>query len=180
MSAQTETVSASGHTPDTVERLVDDFGLVLCVECGKCVAVCPMAEIFEDFTYEVSPRGVIKRALLGLEMLDGVGIWFCLTCDMCTDLCPAGVRLRDFIEAARRLAITAGRVEHCSFCRDCGVHLWPQHTAQYLARVLGEAPDGFLELCPRCRRNTVGKKVKALLPGNKRPATRVMQGGGDR
>jgi heterodisulfide reductase subunit C len=180
LSAAIDTVSGSGPVANTVEQLVDQYGLVLCVECGKCVAVCPMAEIFEDFDYDVSPRGLIERALLGLEMMDGVGIWFCLACDLCTSLCPAGVQLRDFIEATRKLAIQAGRAEYCVFCRECGEHLWPRHTAEYVEQVLGEEPDKLLGLCPRCRRNAVGKKIKSLLPGSKQLPKRVIQGDGVR
>ena len=153
---------------DIVERLVNQYGLLLCVECGKCVAVCPMGRIFDDFSHEVSPRGVVKRALSGLEVLKHVGIWFCLTCDLCTELCPAGVRFRDFVEAARRLTVEAGVAEYGAFCRGCGVYLWPQHTVEYLGRVLGEAAEGLLALCPRCRRFGFGEKVKALAPGGRK------------
>jgi ferredoxin len=149
---------------DIVARLVDQFRLSLCVECGKCVAVCPMGEIFDDFSYEVSPRGVIERALLDLDVLDHVGIWFCLTCDMCTNLCPAGVQFRDFIEAVRQLAIDTGVTEHGYFCRGCGAYLWPQHTLEYLKEMLGEAAEELLTLCPRCRQYDLGEKMRALTP----------------
>lgn len=148
----------------SVEQLVEQYGLLLCIECGKCVAVCPMGEVFDDFTYEVSPRGVIERALLGLEMLEHVGVWFCLTCDLCTNLCPAGVRFRDFVEAARWLAVEAGVTGHVSFCRNCGAYLWPQHTVEYLRQALGEDTEEFLTLCPRCRQYDLGEKIKALAP----------------
>jgi heterodisulfide reductase subunit C len=148
----------------SVERLVEQYGLLLCIECGKCVAVCPMGEVFDDFTYEVSPRGVIERALLGLEMLEHVGVWFCLTCDLCTNLCPAGVRFRDFVEAARWLAVEAGVTDHVSFCRNCGAYLWPQHTVEYLRQALGEDTEESLTLCPRCRQYNLGEKIKALAP----------------
>jgi Fe-S oxidoreductase len=153
---------------DVLERLVSEHGLFLCVECGKCVAVCPMAEIFHDFSYKVSPRGVIERALLGLEMLEHAGVWFCLTCDLCTNLCPAGVRFRDFVEAARQLIIEAGITEYGSFCHNCGAYLGPQHTTEYLKRTLGEATEELLALCPRCRQYDYGEKVKALAPGSRR------------
>lgn len=162
---------------DGIERLAGQYGLFFCVECGKCVAVCPMGEIFDDFSYEVSPRGVIERALLdpqvpedgGLTLLTTSRLWFCLTCDLCTELCPAGVRFRDFVEAARRLTIEAGVTEHGAFCRDCGAYLWPQHTVEYLKRALGEAAEELLTLCPRCRRHGFSGKVKETLPGRLRP-----------
>jgi heterodisulfide reductase subunit C len=162
---------------DAVERLVSEYGLLLCVECGKCVAVCPMGEIFDDFTYETSPRGVIAQALLGPETRSvetwssvetHVGVWFCLTCDLCTNLCPAGVRFRDFVEAVRRLIIEAGITEHGSFCRTCGAYLWPQHTVEYLKQTLGAEAEELLTLCPRCRQYDFGERVKALTPGNRR------------
>jgi heterodisulfide reductase subunit C len=145
---------------EVIERLASEHGLFLCVECGKCVAVCPMGEIFDDFSYEVSPRGVIERVLLDFEVPQNGRLWFCLTCDLCTNLCPAGVGFRDFVEALRRLNIEAGDAEYGAFCRDCGVYLWPQHTVAYLEQT--QASEEFLTRCPRCRRRDFGEKVKAL------------------
>ena len=155
----------------SLEQLVNRYGLFLCVECGKCVAVCPMGEIFEDFSYEVSPRGVIERALLDMDVLEHVGVWFCLTCDLCTNLCPAGVRFRDFVEAVRWLVIEAGVTEYSSFCRECGTYLWPRHTVEYLKQALGEDAEELLILCPQCRQHGFGKKVKALTPGSRKVQT---------
>lgn len=158
----------ASEIPDAIEQLANEYGLVFCVECGKCVAVCPMGEIFDDFSYEVSPRGIIERVLLDFEPPDDGRLWFCLTCDLCTDMCPAGVEFRDFMEAIRQLTIEAGSTEHGCFCRGCGRYLWPQHTVEYLKQKLGEAAEEILTLCPRCRQHSFGEKVKTLAPGNRR------------
>lgn len=152
---------------NAIERLVSQYGLSLCVECGKCVAVCPMGELFDDFSYEVSPRGIIERVQLSFEVPEDSRLWFCLTCDLCTSLCPAGVQFRDFVEATRRLAIEAGDTEHGVFCQGCGAYLWPQHTVEYLKQALGEAAEELLTLCPTCRQRDFGAKVKALAPGSR-------------
>ena len=153
-----------------VERLAVQYGLFLCVECGKCVAVCPMGEIFDDFSYEVSPRGVIEAVLVegGVEELNSNRFWFCLTCDLCTDLCPAGVRFGDFVEAIRHIAIESGVTEYCLFCRKCGTYLSPGHTVNHLKQTLGEAAEELLTLCPKCRQYDFGEKVKALTAGSRK------------
>lgn len=153
---------------DAVERLASQYGLFLCVECGKCVAACPMGGIFDDYSYEISPRGVVERTLLDSEVLEDNRLWFCLACDLCTNLCPAGVRFRDFVEAIRLKAIESGVTEHSLFCRDCGTYLWPWHTAEYLKQTLGEAAEELLTLCPKCRQYDFGEKVKALVPGSRK------------
>jgi Fe-S oxidoreductase len=158
---------AGNQVADGIERLARRYGLWLCVECGKCVAVCPMWELFDGFVPEASPRRVIARAVRGLELAEHSGVWFCLTCDLCTNFCPAGVRFRDFVTAARQLIIEAGVTEFGAFCRSCGAYLWPQHTVECLKRKLGETTEEFLVLCPRCRRYDFCEKVKALAPGKK-------------
>lgn len=163
-----------------IELLVEQYDLSFCVECGKCVAVCPMGEIFDDFSYEVSPRGVIERALLGLEILEHVGVWFCLTCDLCTDLCPAGVRFRDFVEAVRQLTIEAGFTEHGSFCQECGAYICPRHTVEYLKQSLGKVAEELLTICPSCRRYSFGEKVRGLASGSRKVYIRRAQVRGDR
>ena len=75
---------------DSVDDLMKETRALLCVECGKCASACPMTEIFEDFSYEASPRALVEKALFGFDVLTDVGIWFCLPCEVCPQLCPAG------------------------------------------------------------------------------------------
>lgn len=155
-----------------MEAMVEESALSLCVECGKCVAVCPMAEIFEDFSYQVSPRGIVEKVLLDLEVLEEAGIWFCLTCDVCTQICPAGVRYREFVERARLLAIERGVTEHGLFCQTCGHYFLPLHTLEHLREKLGGRANGYLTLCPKCRPYYFGEKVKESLSRSRRVKTK--------
>lgn len=148
-----------------IEQLADQYGLTLCVECGKCVAICPIGEVFTDYSYEVSPRGVIERILIDPEVPQDDSMWFCLTCDLCTDLCPAGVRFRDFVEVARQWVIKTGITQHGSFCESCGVYLHPQYILEYVKQTLGDNTEEILKLCPRCRRYKIGGTLKTLVPG---------------
>lgn len=149
---------------DLIMQLINRYGLTLCVECGKCAAVCPIGEIFNSFSYEISPRGVIERILVDPELPEDDSLWFCLTCDLCTNLCPAGVRFRDFIEVARQCLIKAGVTQHGLFCDRCGTYLYPRIILPYLKQTLGEDMEEHLRLCPSCRRYNIGAKIKNLLP----------------
>jgi heterodisulfide reductase subunit C len=155
----------------SIEKLADQYGLYLCMECGKCVAVCPMQEIYTHVSYEISPRGVIERLLMDPEIPEDDSLWFCLTCDLCTDLCPAGVRFSDFIEGARQWLIKNGVTKYGSFCENCGAYLYPRYILEYMEETLGENAEELLRLCPRCRRYEIGAKVKALLPGKQKVNT---------
>lgn len=161
----------------TVEQLGNQYGLFLCVECGKCVAACPMSRIFSDLTYEASPRGIIERVLLDSELPESGQLWFCLTCNLCTGLCPAGVRFRDFVEAARLLRIQAGEREPGVFCRRCGTFLWPQHTLEYLKQSLGPEAEEKMTLCIKCRQLDAGSRIKNLTRANQRVSSEHAPGG---
>ena len=163
-----------------IEELADQYGLFLCVECGKCVAVCPMDEIYTQVPYEISPRGIIERILLDPEIPEDDCLWFCLTCDLCTNLCPAGVHFRDFVEVVRQVTIKTGITEYSSFCEGCGTYLYPQHILEYLKQSLGETAEELLTLCPRCRRYDFGKKLKDLIPGKRRIGSTEVQIGDSR
>jgi heterodisulfide reductase subunit C len=85
---------------NTIDEIINEAKLFYCVECGKCVGACPMREVYEEFSYELSPRCINKKALLGFDILDivkGKEIWFCLGCTVCTEICPAGVRYAEFV-----------------------------------------------------------------------------------
>jgi heterodisulfide reductase subunit C len=153
----------------SVDELMRETRAMLCVECGKCASACPMTEIFEDFSYEVSPRGIVEKALLGFDLLTDVGIWFCLTCDVCTALCPAGVAFRDFVQGVRSLAIDKGVTEHGLFCERCGNFVVPKHTVEYIEGRMKDENDAgeYLRFCPSCRRYEVGEKLRAMSPGRR-------------
>jgi Fe-S oxidoreductase len=150
---------------ERLAKIIDEKKLALCVECGKCVASCPMAEFYDRFSFLFSARGIIKKALLGVDMLQDSNIWFCLECDTCARLCPAGVKYAEFVEDVRQLAITEGITENSMVCPRCGRYYLPLPTGERLKEVLagGGLDSEFTQLCPQCRRDDVAQKL-AFLP----------------
>lgn len=156
-----------------IERLIQEHRLTACFQCGKCTASCPLSELFGDLTFGHTPRGIIERALVDADLVTGDTIWYCLTCDVCTVGCPCGVRLRDFIEALRKLVIEAGHDEHGVRCRQCGGYFLPDTTWKLVLDKLGgpinlgegDEPPSFLVLCPRCRARDFAHKMKRELVG---------------
>lgn len=146
---------------DELAKLIDEKKLPLCVECGKCVASCPMAEFYDRFSFLFSARGIIKKALLGLDILKDSNIWFCLECDTCAKLCPAGVKYAEFVEDIRQLAIRKGIIKNSMVCPRCGRYYLPLPTMERLKEVLAGKglADEFVELCPQCRRDNVAEKM---------------------
>lgn len=146
---------------DPLTRIIDEKKLPLCVECGKCVASCPMAEFYDRFSFLFSARGIIKKALLGLDILKDSNIWFCLECDTCAKLCPAGVKYAEFVEDIRQLAISEGITENSVVCPRCGRYYLPLPTMERLKEILAEKglSDEFVELCPQCRRDNTAEKM---------------------
>jgi Fe-S oxidoreductase len=146
---------------DSLTKLIDEKKLALCVECGKCVASCPMAEFYDKFSFLFSARGIIKKALLGLDVLKDSNIWFCLECDTCAKLCPAGVKYAEFVEAIRQLAISEGITESSVVCPRCGRYYLPLPTVERLKGILDEMglEGEFIELCPQCRRSDTAEKL---------------------
>ena len=150
---------------NNIDEIVKEAKLSYCVECGKCVMACPMREIYQQFSYELSPRGISKKVLLGFDVLDifkGKEIWFCLGCTACTNLCPAGVRYAEFIESLRLLAISQGVTEHCLTCQRCGSYFVTTPTVDGIREELKERElsSEFLALCPKCRRYEFSDRVK--------------------
>jgi Fe-S oxidoreductase len=146
---------------DPLAKIIDEKKLSLCVECGKCVASCPMAAFYDRFSFLFSARGIIKKALLGLDVLKDSNIWFCLECEVCARLCPAGVKYAEFVEDIRQLAIKEGVTGSSVVCPRCGRYYLPLPTVERLKEVLAEKglADEFVDLCPQCRRDDVAEKL---------------------
>ncbi|MBQ3893645.1 MAG: (Fe-S)-binding protein [Mailhella sp.] len=135
----------SNHT------LAAEYGAFSCVECGKCAAMCPMAETAGGFSRVKSPRGIVQQVLCGMPAGDMPGLLSCLQCRQCSQTCPAGIDVAGLIAALRR-QLPAPPVRTCVLC---GCELLPEDAERYL---LSAVNGGFEErlaypsLCPSCRR----------------------------
>ena len=101
---------------DKIEEAKKLSGAPGCVECGRCVAACPMAEMYVNFGIEMSPRGIIKKTLIGDNIVEDKSIWYCTECNSGTDACPQGVSCRDLIRKLREAAIEENLVTDAKQC----------------------------------------------------------------
>ena len=142
-----------GIINEKINAIIDDSGATSCVECGKCVAVCPMSAMYPDFGWEMSPRGLIRRTLMGDDMLRDPMIWRCTECNAGTDVCPAGVSCRDLIRGLRQLAVETGVAEPARKCVHCGETFVPLPVDDYVQGRLSHSAGNHLNTCPACRQH---------------------------
>jgi Fe-S oxidoreductase len=81
-------------------------GVFLCLECGKCTAVCPISR----FNQSYSPRRLVTNGVLyGADNLaEDSLLWSCLTCRLCSQRCPVDVDYSGYMRDARAAATTIG------------------------------------------------------------------------
>lgn len=80
------------------EKEVTEIRARLCLDCGKCTAVCPVAQLDSDF----NPRLIVQRRLSGNGAAPSdESIWSCLGCYACVERCNYRVQFPDFINALR-------------------------------------------------------------------------------
>jgi heterodisulfide reductase subunit C len=147
---------------DKIDKLIHEYKLYYCVECGKCVAACPMNVIYDDFTYGFSSRGIIRKVILEQDVVDGEDIWNCLNCKLCEEVCPAGVKFSDFIKDAREKAIAEGHSENAAHCDRCGTYYLPVRTVSAYKHMLDKnhRPEEFTNLCPKCKLDSSAEHMK--------------------
>ncbi len=138
--------------PDEFEFALLQSAAGLCVECGKCTAVCPMAEMYPGISPDLSPRGIVQQALRGREILKDRAVWCCTQCQACAKTCPAGVDCCDLVNRLRPLARQSANESGSGACAGCGADLPPKPVMDYLRSVLPDSELGYLKYCPACRR----------------------------
>lgn len=75
--------------------------LLVCNQCGKCSAGCPVA-----FEMDILPNQVIRLAQLGIEdVLESKTIQICTSCLTCMARCPKGIDLSKVMEALRIISL---------------------------------------------------------------------------
>ena len=86
-------------------QTIKDTGIHVCLDCGKCTVVCPVAKYDGDF----NPRLIVQNALrLNGENTADPTIWSCLSCNLCMERCNYNVKYTDFIRALRYKALQDG------------------------------------------------------------------------
>lgn len=154
-----------------IEKLISEYRLSSCLECGKCTAICPMAEVFGDLKYEYSPRGIIEKILFDIDNIFNNGaIWYCLMCDTCLKGCSSDVKFRDFIDAIRKLAIKNGITRYSIPCKRCRRYFIPTPLHKYIFGKLKVETNtmGYLFICPTCRKYELSDKFRGKRQQEKR------------
>lgn len=75
-------------------------GILNCVQCGACSAVCPGVRA----GFSMLCRTLIRNLLNGKleEIIEDSSSWGCQACNRCTEVCPQGVRPQEVVFAFRR------------------------------------------------------------------------------
>jgi len=93
------------------EREIIDTNVRLCLDCGKCTVVCPVAQHDPEF----NPRLIVQRRLgRNSQGTQDETIWSCLSCYMCVERCNYRVAFPEFIHALRSEALAEGAQLQCS------------------------------------------------------------------
>lgn len=89
-----------------IAKLNKDTGVLSCLECGKCTAVCPVTRLGQEF----SPRSMLSLVVTGAhdDLVADARIWDCLTCGQCQPRCPHGIDFSVFCRKIRPDSIKAG------------------------------------------------------------------------
>ncbi len=94
-----------------IEHEIKDTNIRLCLDCGKCTVVCPIAQHDPAF----NPRLIAQRRLSqnSRGSRDDT-IWSCLSCYMCMERCNYHVKFPSFIHALRAESLSEGTQIQCN------------------------------------------------------------------
>jgi heterodisulfide reductase subunit D len=95
-----------------LEELHKKTKAFLCLDCGKCTAICPISRVNKGY----SPRRLLIKALTGSNeyLLNDKTIWTCLTCMQCQQRCPSDIDYIHFTQMIRLDAKGNGQEAPCS------------------------------------------------------------------
>ncbi len=110
----------------SLEQIIHSTGVLRCLECGKCTAICPVARYDGGF----SPRVTVGRAVIQQEeeLLHDDRLWTCLNCMQCSQVCPANVDYSNLTMAIRAEARRHGEVALCTHGE--AIHVWMRMMTQ--------------------------------------------------
>jgi heterodisulfide reductase subunit D len=94
-----------------LDKEIKETKVRLCLDCGKCTVVCPVARYDSGF----NPRLIIQKSLQDKEHRSaGESIWSCFDCGMCVERCNYKVQFPEFITVLRTASVIDGTRVQCS------------------------------------------------------------------
>ncbi|MFC2084060.1 hydrogenase iron-sulfur subunit [Bacteroidota bacterium] len=105
---------SNGHFAESLETKeinLKEYHLYECLECGRCTAVCPVAQ-----THQFSPRRLLSKGISKgtLEIAKDKTVWSCLTCRLCENVCPANIPYSDLNKKIRSVSYKLGVEKTCT------------------------------------------------------------------
>lgn len=91
---------------DSTKQQMKKNRAFMCLECGKCTAVCPISRYNNSY----SPRRLVAEGLFyGIEdLMKDRSLWSCLTCQLCSQRCPVDVRYSEYMRDMRAESFLRG------------------------------------------------------------------------
>ena len=91
---------------DTAVEQLKKNRAFLCLECGKCTAVCPISRVNKEY----SPRRLLAEGLFygADDLVSNRLLWSCLTCQLCSQRCPVDVKFSEYMRDVRAVAHSQG------------------------------------------------------------------------
>jgi Fe-S oxidoreductase len=131
-----------------------------------------MLDLYGEYVYERSPRGVVERLTLDPGDIEREeAFWYCLTCQECTFFCPVGINFQRFMMELRELLLDSGQTDFALFCTVCGIYLMPKKEFEALQKGDSHGSLGeLLSVCPRCKKSRVAQVLHRVAPRDKRIA----------
>ncbi|MBN2033492.1 MAG: 4Fe-4S dicluster domain-containing protein [Deltaproteobacteria bacterium] len=171
-SSETAKENAAGDLNDRIQELIEANHLHLCVECGKCSAVCPMVNFYGEYVPNRCTRSVVERLRFGTDFVDDEALWYCWACKECTFFCPSGVDFQSFMTGFRLLLVSHGYREQAHFCSVCGAYLMPKKQLECLEATMNDKPNKeLLYECPKCKKDKYAAVLHSLAASS-RPSVR--------
>lgn len=89
-----------------VQPIIQRTHAYLCLDCGKCTGICPLARVNSGY----SPRRIVERVVYGEAetVISDPRLWACMTCGLCSAICPSSVDFSRFIVEMRAEAFQHG------------------------------------------------------------------------
>jgi len=87
------------------QKIIDNSKIRLCLDCGKCTVVCPVARYDPEFNPRLLVQGALKHD--SSRPVDEK-VWSCINCNMCMERCNYNVKYTDFVRALRYRDLAEG------------------------------------------------------------------------